>query len=261
MKSARTARTILVRGGALIVTAGLVVGLAAAASAAVPTCQTSTATTTAYTVNVCINTPATSTTVSGDITAGATVSVPTGTSPGLTKTQWSINGVDLATDYQTPHQFTLSTKDFADGDYTIGVAGVMRDGYVTPATTVTVTFANGNATTPVNPVGESAAQRAQEEQRHGLPRADQPGVRDRAGELVYLVEVGSYRATRADLGCDDASPVQIEVAVAQDRGEHHPFSQRAPAPACSGPCVDRRPCPARWRPTGCRVLGSRAHQP
>ena len=76
--------------------------------------------------------------------------MPSGTSPGLAKTQWSINGIYLATDYQTPHEFTLSTADFADGDYVIGVVGIMRDGFITPAVTVTATFANGNATTPVN---------------------------------------------------------------------------------------------------------------
>jgi fibronectin type 3 domain-containing protein len=101
-------------------------------------------------VQVCLTQPSTGSTIVGDTLAKATVNTTVGTSPGVAKTEWSLDGQHLLTDFQSPHEFTISTADFADGEYTIGVSAKMRDGYVTPATVITATFANGNATAPPN---------------------------------------------------------------------------------------------------------------
>jgi fibronectin type 3 domain-containing protein len=144
--TSRTVRAIAL----FALTAAQIVVLAGAAGATGPTCQTTSATSNAYAVKVCLTAPVADAMVSGDISTTTTVNVTSGSSPGLAKTLWSVNGQYLATDFQSPHELTLSTADFADGGYTIGVAAVMRDGFTTPETTVTVTFANGNPTVPTN---------------------------------------------------------------------------------------------------------------
>ncbi len=135
---------------AVFIAAGLPVVLSGPAEGASPTCQSSTAPSGLYTVQVCLTQPSSGSTIAGDTLAKATVNVTVGTSPGVAKTEWSLNGQHLLTDFQSPHQFTISTADFADGQYAIGVSAKMRDGYTSPATVLTVTFVNGNATTPPN---------------------------------------------------------------------------------------------------------------
>ncbi|MCW3813903.1 DNRLRE domain-containing protein [Micromonospora sp. DR5-3] len=142
----RTASAVV----AMFVAAGLTLVLTGRAESASPTCRTSSAPSGAYTVLVCLTQPASGGTLVGDATVTATVNVTAGTSPGVAKTEWSLDGQYLITDFQSPHQFTISSADFVDGAHVIGVSAKMRDGYVTPETLVTVTFANGNATTPTN---------------------------------------------------------------------------------------------------------------
>ncbi|MGC1214054.1 MAG: DNRLRE domain-containing protein [Micromonospora sp.] len=134
---------------AVFISAGLALVGSGPAESASSTCLTSNAPG-GYTVLVCVTQPATGSTLVGDTAVTATVNVTVGTSPGVAKTEWSIDGDHLITDFQSPHQFTISTADFADGQHTIGVSAKMRDGYVTPATAITVTFANGNTTAPPN---------------------------------------------------------------------------------------------------------------
>jgi len=122
--------------------------LGGVAQAAAMVCGTSSGG--AYTVKVCVTDPAAGATLTGAALTRATVSVPTGSSPGVARVEWSLNGAYLLTDYQSPHQFMLPTADFADGTYRIGAVAVMRDGFETPETAITLTFANGNATAPVN---------------------------------------------------------------------------------------------------------------
>ncbi|GAA4574613.1 hypothetical protein GCM10023176_41990 [Micromonospora coerulea] len=135
---------------AVLIAAGLNLTLSGRAESASATCQTSNPPSGSYTVLVCLTQPSTGSTIVGDTLVAATVNVTVGTSPGVAKTEWTLNGEHLLTDFQSPHQFTLSTADFADGEYAIGVSAKMRDGYLTPAAVVTATFANGNATTPPN---------------------------------------------------------------------------------------------------------------
>lgn len=135
---------------AVFTAAGLALAVSAPAESASATCQTSAPPGAPYTVLVCLTQPAHGSTLVGDTTVAATINVTAGTSPGVAKTEWTLDGQYLITDFQSPHQFTLSSADFADGAHLIGVSAKMRDGYVAPETTIGVTFANGNATAPEN---------------------------------------------------------------------------------------------------------------
>jgi hypothetical protein len=103
----------------------------------------------AYTATVCFSTPADGATVSGNVTVTATVTV-TGTNPGVQRMAFTINGVQLLTDFQTPYTFTFPTAKWADGTYGIGASALMKGGFTTTASTINLTLNNGNATTPVN---------------------------------------------------------------------------------------------------------------
>ncbi|HEU4349298.1 MAG TPA: metallophosphoesterase, partial [Actinoplanes sp.] len=167
IRRVRTKLTVaVVVSAAVIATAWL----GGTADAAASTCRTTPSSSAAYTVKVCVVDPVAGATLTGEAHALGTVSVPSGTSPGVARTEWSLNGAYLLTDYQLPHQFVVPTAVFADGSYTLGVAAVMRDGFRTPETTVTVSFANGNATTPEN-------------QRHWAP----PQVAARAPNEPFVV--------------------------------------------------------------------------
>ncbi|GGR98054.1 hypothetical protein GCM10010169_48290 [Micromonospora fulviviridis] len=135
---------------AVFVAAGLTLTLSGPAESASPTCRTSSPPSGAYTVLVCVTQPPNGSTIVGDAVVTATVNVTAGTSPGVAKIEWSLDGQYLLTDFQSPHQFALSSADFADGEHVLGVAAKMRDGYAGPETLTTVTFANGNATAPEN---------------------------------------------------------------------------------------------------------------
>jgi fibronectin type 3 domain-containing protein len=150
MKLGRATRRMAASTVVAVFVAGLTLILSGRAESASSTCQASNAPSGPYTVLVCLTQPSGGSTIVGDTLVTATVNVTVGTSPGVAKTEWTLDGQHLLTDFQSPHQFTLSTADFADGEYAIGVSAKMRDGYLTPATVITGTFANGNATAPPN---------------------------------------------------------------------------------------------------------------
>jgi hypothetical protein len=103
----------------------------------------------AYTATVCFSTPADGATVSGNVAVTATVTV-TGTNPGVQRMAFTINGVQLLTDFQSPYTFTFPTAKWADGAYAIGAAALMKGGFTTTVSTINLTLKNGNTSTPVN---------------------------------------------------------------------------------------------------------------
>ena len=132
-----------------------VVGMVAAllgiqAAQAAPTCQTTGPSAGSYTVSVCLVEPASGTSLSGKSTVTATVATATGTSPGTQRMVFTLDGQYLLTDYQAPYTFTLDSARFVDGNHTLGVRAQQRDAYVTPDTTVPLTFSNGVSTPPTN---------------------------------------------------------------------------------------------------------------
>ncbi len=112
-------------------------------------CVTSGPTGGLYTVSVCIPSPGSGSTLSGNVTVMATASV-TGSGPGVARMVFSLSGGYLLTDYQSPYTFSLPTPDWVDGSYRLGVEAVMRDGFTTGEVSLLVTFKNGVTTPPVN---------------------------------------------------------------------------------------------------------------
>ena len=116
-----------------------------------------------YTVTVCITQPANGATVSGlqTVTATATIS---GSSSGIGKLIFLLDGTYLITDYQSPYTFQLTTDTYTNGAHTLSVSASIRDGFVTSAPLVTLTFANagappsGPAFAPVTPGPRPAGQ-------------------------------------------------------------------------------------------------------
>lgn len=57
----------------------------------------------------------------------------TGSSSGIAKLIFTLDGTYLITDYQAPYTFQLSTANFPNGAHTLAVAATVRDGYITGA--------------------------------------------------------------------------------------------------------------------------------
>ncbi len=109
-----------------------------------------------YTMRVCFTAPATGTQLVGNQPVTATITVVSGTSPGVQRMVFYLDGQYLLTDYQAPYAFTLPSPKFLDGAHQLGVEGMLRDASVTTRATVDLTFANGVTTPPVNTNTRSA---------------------------------------------------------------------------------------------------------
>lgn len=109
------------------------------------TCKSST--NGSYTVALCITQPAAGTALTGVIPVTATATI-TGSSSGIGKLVFTLDGTYVLTDYQAPYTFQLSTANYANGTHTLAVSATMRDGFVTAAPAVTVTFNNAGAPPP-----------------------------------------------------------------------------------------------------------------
>ena len=96
----------------------------------------------AYTVTLCITSPTDGSTLSGDVTTTATITV-TGTNPGVQRMVFYLNGTYLLTDYQSSYTFLLPTTHWVDGSYTLSVSALMRDAFTTPQASVSINFNNG----------------------------------------------------------------------------------------------------------------------
>ncbi len=112
-------------------------------------CASSSPTSGAYTATVCITSPLAGSTLIGNATVTATISI-TGTNPGVQRMAFFINGAYLLTDFSSPYTFTLPSNKWADGSYTFTASALMRDGFSSTAALLAVTFSNGNSTAPVN---------------------------------------------------------------------------------------------------------------
>jgi chitodextrinase len=114
------------------------------------TCATSTPPSGTYTVTLCFTTPSSGSVVTGEVQVDVSASV-SGTSPGIIRMVFYINGSDLLMDYQSPYSFILPSTKWQDGTYYIAVEAVMRDGYTTAnQASISLIFNNGNFQPPVN---------------------------------------------------------------------------------------------------------------
>lgn len=156
-----TERTAIARartGVAALVTALLValLGLTTPAGAASPACQASQPAGEGYSVRVCLTVGSTSV-LSGEATTSATVSI-TGTSPGVRRVQFTLDGGYLLTDFESPYSFLLPTASFLDGDHTVQVTAELRDGNVAASPAVATAFANGTTELPPPATGFTPTQ-------------------------------------------------------------------------------------------------------
>ena len=103
-----------------------------------------------YTVSACITVPADGATVSGTQTVTGTISVPTGTNPGITRAVFFLRGAYVLTDYTSPYTFALKTTDFVDGTALLELEADMKDGFASAHASITLTLNNGVLTPPVN---------------------------------------------------------------------------------------------------------------
>ena len=102
-----------------------------------------------YTVTLCFTNPSDGSTVVGDTPVAATVSV-SGTSPGIQRVIFYLDGSYLLTDYESPYTFVLPTTKWIDGNHTLSVETLLRDGFVAQQAVISVSFNNGITTPPVN---------------------------------------------------------------------------------------------------------------
>ena len=102
-----------------------------------------------YIATVCIGLPAEGAKLTGDAQVTASISF-SGTSPGVQRMIFSLDGQYLITDYAAPYQFTLSSAKYVDGAHVLTVQAMLRDTFVTQAAGVNLTFNNGITTPPVN---------------------------------------------------------------------------------------------------------------
>src|SRR3954452_6746527 len=151
MKRHRYSGPRVATGGRLAALAALVLGMLVLApgAARAAVCQSSGPVGGAYTVNVCFSAPADGSTAVGPTAVTATATV-TGTSPGIRRMAYYVDGQELLVDYQTPYTFTLPTQKFVDGVKSISVEAWMRDGFITDRASVNLNFSNGNQVPPPN---------------------------------------------------------------------------------------------------------------
>lgn len=111
------------------------------ADAAGPSCRTTSPGGPSYSVKVCL-TVGSGTTMTGNVTVTSTVTI-TGSSPGIRKLEFSLDGAYLLTDFQSPYTFLLPTASSVDGTHAVGVDVLLRDGQIASSPPVSTTFANG----------------------------------------------------------------------------------------------------------------------
>jgi chitodextrinase len=119
------------------------------ALAAGANCVTSSPLSGAYTATPCITVPANGAVISGLSTVSAVVTI-VGTNPGISKLIFYLDGEYLLTDFQTPYTFTLPTTKWVDGFKLLEVEALMKDGFTTQRSSISLFFSNGIAQPPVN---------------------------------------------------------------------------------------------------------------
>jgi hypothetical protein len=112
-------------------------------------CVTSSPSPATYTVKLCFTSPQNNSQISGDTKVTVTATV-TGKTSGIQRMVYYLNGVYFLTDYQSPYSFVLPSTHWKDGRYTLSVEALTRSGFTTQRANLTVNFANGITTAPVN---------------------------------------------------------------------------------------------------------------
>ncbi len=134
----------------VLITLALALASTTTAGAIGPSCNTTSFG--SYTVKVCLTVGGSATTLTGDATVSATVTI-TGSSPGIRKLEFEQDGAYLLTDFESPYTFTLPTATFVDGTHTHRLDVFLRDGNTAFSPVLSVTFNNGVTSPPPQPTG------------------------------------------------------------------------------------------------------------
>jgi Bacterial Ig-like domain/Bacterial Ig domain/Calcineurin-like phosphoesterase len=107
----------------------------------------------AYTITPCLTAPLDGATISGVVTVSADNGSPTGANPGIAKYIFYLTQINqpteyLLTDYQSPYTFTLPSNKFVDGNYSLAVVALMKDGNTSNPSSITITLNNGVTAPP-----------------------------------------------------------------------------------------------------------------
>ncbi len=100
-----------------------------------------------YTLNLCIDQPADGAVVTEVATVVVSTQV-TGIDPGAWKLTAFLDGAYILTDFQAPFTFDLSTQYVTDGQHTLAVYMLMRDGFTSAPTTIQLNFQQAAPTPP-----------------------------------------------------------------------------------------------------------------
>ena len=113
-------------------------------------CATSSPSSGAYTVELCFAAPAIGSVLSGNASISPAVKV-TGTGrSSVQEMVFYLNGNYLLTSFSSPYTFTLPTKKWLDGTYTLSVDAKMHDSFTSSQASMTVSFNNGITSLPTN---------------------------------------------------------------------------------------------------------------
>jgi hypothetical protein len=123
--------------------------LHALSSSAAAACVTNAPPSRAYTVKICLSSPISGATLSGNASVTATVTV-TGSAPGVQRVMFYLDGTYLLTDYQGNYTFSIRTAQWVDGTHTIAANAMLRDRFASQRVLIPVTFKNGVKSPPVN---------------------------------------------------------------------------------------------------------------
>jgi hypothetical protein len=118
--------------------------------AAPANCADSLSSSTLYTVEICITSPTSGTTFTGNGVITGTATVLSGTDPGVEQITYFLNSTYLLTSFSSPYSFTLPTNRYVDGTYTLSAQALMRDGFTTSQASITLILSTGTSTPPVN---------------------------------------------------------------------------------------------------------------
>ena len=146
LASGRWARLVLLL---VLIISAFIVPAAMRVDATGTNCVTSSPPSATYTITPCITGPADGATVTNSQTVSATYST-TGANPGVAKLIFYLDGQYLLTDYGTPYTFVLDTKRWVDGSHVLAVAALMKDGFTSQLSSISLTFSNGVTIPPVN---------------------------------------------------------------------------------------------------------------
>jgi hypothetical protein len=106
-------------------------------------CASSSPASGAYTAQVCFSTPASSATLTGNVTVTATINVAGHSKTGVQDLVFFLDGTYLLTAFSSPYTFSLPTANWLDGSHTLSVDAQMHDNFTTQQGSLPITFNNG----------------------------------------------------------------------------------------------------------------------